>query len=82
MATCYSILDRKIPWTEESGRLQSKVSKSWRQLSHWSTRTHSFMGLREEDHTGKVPFLSHQIEVTCDQHNLSFLMFMLVIWSN
>ena len=35
MATHCSILARKIPWTEEPGRLQSMVSqKSWTQLTN------------------------------------------------
>ena len=34
MATCFSSLARKIPWTEEPGRLQSiGLQKSWTQLS-------------------------------------------------
>ena len=81
MATRYSILDRKIPWTEESGRLPSKGSQSvghTERLEH----THTLVGLREEDHRGKVPFLSHQIEVMYNQRNLSFLMFVLVSWPN
>ena len=35
MATCSSILVWKIPWTEESGRLQSKKSQ-W-VANHWSS---------------------------------------------
>ena len=38
MAAHSSILAWEIPWTEESGRLQSMVSqKSWTQLSHQTT---------------------------------------------
>ena len=33
MATHFSILAWKIPWTEESGRLQSIGRKSWTRLS-------------------------------------------------
>lgn len=29
------------------------------------------MGLREEDHTGKVPLSFHQIEVTYNQHDIT-----------
>ena len=41
MATCSSIVDWKIPWTEEPGGLQSMGSqKSWTQLSDETTNTH------------------------------------------
>ena len=33
METCSSILARKIPWTEEPGRLQSMGLQSWTQIS-------------------------------------------------
>ena len=33
MATPSSILAWRIPWTEEPGRLQSMVAKSWTRLS-------------------------------------------------
>ena len=36
MATHSSILARKIPWTEEPGRLQSTGSQSWMRLSDWA----------------------------------------------
>ena len=35
MATHFSILAWKIPWTEELGRLQSMGSQSWTQLSNF-----------------------------------------------
>ena len=41
MATHSSILAWRIPWTEESDRLQSMVSKSWdmtKQLTHTHTQ--------------------------------------------
>ena len=39
MATHYSVLDWKIPWTEEPGGLQSMGSqKSWTRLSEWAHR--------------------------------------------
>ena len=36
MATHSSILAWKIPWTEEPGRLQSMVAKSWTRLSNFT----------------------------------------------
>ena len=39
MATRSSILTWKIPWTEESGRLQSIGSHSWTRLKHFSMHT-------------------------------------------
>ena len=44
MATHSSILARKIPWTEEAGRLQSMGLQGWIQLSmcmHTHTHTHT-----------------------------------------
>ena len=37
MASYSSILAWRIPWTEESGRLQSRVAKSWELLKRLST---------------------------------------------
>ena len=36
MSTHYCILAWRIPWTEESGGLQSMGSQSWTRLSHWA----------------------------------------------
>ena len=36
MATHSSILDWKIPWTEEPGKLKSMASQSWTQLSNFT----------------------------------------------
>ena len=42
METHNSILDWRILWTEEPGRLQSMgVTKSWTQLSNTNTHTHT-----------------------------------------
>jgi len=38
MATHSSILVRRIPWTEEPGRLQSQ--ESWTRLNDYTTRSH------------------------------------------
>ena len=47
MATCSSILAWKIPWTEESGKLQSMGSLGWTQLSYF-TFTFHFHALEKE----------------------------------
>ena len=36
VATHFSILACRIPWTEETGRLQSKGSKSWTRMSDFN----------------------------------------------
>ena len=41
MATVSSILAWRIPWTEESGRLQSIGSQSWTRLKRLSSAWHS-----------------------------------------
>ena len=44
MATPSSIIARKIPWTEEPGGLQPKVSqKSQTQLSNLYTHAHTYI---------------------------------------
>ena len=47
MATHSSILARRIPWTEEPGRLQSVGSLSWTRLSNF-TFTFPFHALEKE----------------------------------
>ena len=46
MATHFSILAWRIPWTEEPGRLRSiGVTKSWTRLKRVSMRTHAACGI-------------------------------------
>ena len=40
MATHFSILDWRIPWTEEPGGLVYGAAKSWTRLTQLSTRGH------------------------------------------
>ena len=40
MATHFSILAWRIPWTEEPGRLQSMGSQIWTLLSDYHSFTH------------------------------------------
>ena len=47
MAAHSSILAWRIPWTEEPGRLQSGVAKSWTRLSDF-TFTFHFHALEKE----------------------------------
>ena len=47
MATRFSVLAWKIPWTEEPGRLQSVGSLSWTRLSDF-TFTFHFHALEKE----------------------------------
>ena len=42
MATHSSILAWKIPWTEEPGRLQSRVTKSQTQMKQLSMHAHTW----------------------------------------
>ena len=43
MATHSSILAWRMPWTEETGRLQSMGSQSWTQLSDFHFQFHSYL---------------------------------------
>ena len=48
MATHASILAWEIPWTEETGGLQSRGLLSWTQLLQLSTHAHSLLKLPSE----------------------------------
>ena len=43
MATHYSILDWKIPWTEEPGTTVHRVEKSWHNLGNEQQQEEEFM---------------------------------------
>ena len=43
MATHSCILAGRIPWTEEPGWLQSRVTKSWTLLKQFSTHAHPYV---------------------------------------
>ena len=53
MAPHSSTLAWKIPWTEEAGRLQSGVAKSWTRLSDF-TFTFHFHALEKEMATRSI----------------------------
>ena len=65
MATHFSILAWRIPWTEEPGELQSIKSQSQTHLKRLSVHAHIF--------TKNVISQPHKVRETCQKHSSAFL---------
>ena len=74
MTTHSSILACRIPWTEETGRLQSMRSQRVRQ--NWATNTHT------HTHTHVTIHISHHVEIFLILSWFLFLFNTQIPWKN